>query len=174
MTRKKGAFLRRWRVWLALGLMALLTACASGPKLVTHAFSFNGFNDKWAQSVDLLAYSYGDQYRMVQDQAPEGKTVGAQSGVNGTIPLGDFLYVKWRVKATGEVLEQRVDLRDRLPRDMTDHELTFVIDGRQLYVYVVTPTVQTPWGKTPTHRTWKSAFRVTREIFPTLENSPEK
>lgn len=182
MTRKKGAFLSRWRAWLALGLMALLTACASGPKLVTHAFSFDALNDHWAESIDLLAYAYGDQYSKVRNDVANPRSpvfaglskLPPGTGVNGTIPLGDFLYVKWRVKATGEVLEQRVDLRNRLPRDMTDHELTFVIVDRQLYVYVVTPTVQKPWGKTATHRTWHSKFNVTYEIFPTLETSAAK
>ena len=167
-----------WRHGLAL--LTLLTACASGPTLVSHAFSFDGFNDGWAESIDLLAYAYGDQYHMVRNDiaAPRSPVFAGLSklppgtGVNGPMPVGEFLYVKWRVKATGELREERVDLRGRLPRDMSDHELTFVIDGPQLYVYVVTPVPQKPWGKTATHRTSISAFRVTYEVFPTLEKSP--
>lgn len=169
---------RSWRGWMALWVLALLTACASGPKLVSHAFSFNGLNDKWAESVDLLAYAYGDGYHKVRDDLSDpraslfvGKPSLPGNSVNGPMPLGEFLYAKWRLKTSGEVREQRVDLRGRLPQDMTDHELTFVIDGRQLYVYVVTPVPQKPWGKEPTHRTSKSAFRVTREIYPTIETA---
>jgi hypothetical protein len=168
---------RWWHGLLAMGLLVLLTGCASGPKLVPHAFSFNGLNDQWADSVDLLAYAYGDGYHMVREDLDQpssslyaGKTsLPPGTGVNGPMPVGEFLLVKWRVKTTGEVVEERVDLRDRLPRDMTDHELTFVIDGRQLYLYLVTPVTQRPWGKAATHKTWKSAFGHTREIYPTLE-----
>lgn len=160
---------RSWRGWMALWVLALLTACASGPKLVSHSFNFDGFNDKWADKVDLLGYSYGDQYNKLKDKAAAGSTLGAQGNVNGPIPVGEFLYVQWRVKGSGEVLEQRVDLRERLPHNMTDHGLTFLMDGRQLYVYVTTPAVQHPWGKTATHRTWHSKYNVTYEIFPTIE-----
>lgn len=158
-----------WRRWLALSMLVVMAGCATGPKVVSHSFNYDGFNDKWADKVDLLAYSYGDQYPKLRRKAAEGSTVGAQGIVNGPIPVGDFLYVQWRLKATGEVLEQRVDLRDRLPRDMTDHGLTFLIDGRQLYVYVISPVAQQSWGKAATHRTWHSKYNVTYEIFPTLE-----
>jgi hypothetical protein len=168
---------RWWHGLLAMGLLVLLTGCASGPKLVPHAFSFNGLNDKWADSVDLLAYAYGDGYHKVRNDVadPRSSVFAGMSAlppggsVNGPMPLGEFLFVKWRLKVSGEVLEQRVDLRGRLPKDMTDHELTFVIDGRQLYLYLVTPVTQRPWGKAATHKTWKSAFGHTREIYPTLE-----
>jgi hypothetical protein len=94
--------------------------------------------------------------------------LGAQSIVNGPIPVGEFLYVQWRLKATGEVLEQRVDLRDRLPRDMTDHELTFLMDGKQLYVFVVTPRRKKSFDEPPVLKTWLSQYGHAYEIFPTL------
>lgn len=108
---------------------------------------------------------------MTKRQAKDGDFLGYQMGVNGPIPVGEFLYVKWRLKATGEVFEQRVDLRGRLPRDMTDHELTFVIDGPQLYVYVVTPQLQLPETTQRTHRTWLSRYNQTYEVFP---NAPSR
>jgi hypothetical protein len=171
-----------WRRWLALSLLLMLAGCATGPKLVSHAFSFDGNYDKWANSVDLLAYAYGDQYHMVRNDVANPRSpvfaglskLPPGTGVNGPMPVGDFLQVKWRLHSTGEVLEERVSLLDRLPRDMTDHELTFVIDGRQLYVYVVTPVAHKPWGKTATHRTWHSKYNVTYEIFPTLEKAAGK
>ncbi|MDT4843327.1 hypothetical protein FQZ97_772570 [compost metagenome] len=167
---------RWWHGLLAMGLLVLLTGCASGPKLVPHAFSFNGLNDKWADSVDLLAYAYGDGYHMVREDLDQpssslyaGKTsLPPGTGVNGPMPVGEFLLVKWRVKTTGEVVEERVDLRDRLPRDMTDHELTFVIDGRQLYVYVVTPRRKKSFNEPPILKTWRSEFAHAYEIFPAM------
>ena len=156
---------------LPVVLLFALAACAATPtrpKLVDHAFSFNGklYGDKWAETVDLLEYSYGDQYRMVRDKVePPKERLGPSSGVNGAMPVGDFLYVKWRIKATGEVLDDRVDLRRLLPKDMTDHGLTFVIDGRQLYVYLVTPTPKHE-NDPPILKTTESRYYVTYEIYP--------
>lgn len=172
---------RYWRALMALWLAVLLAACASGPKLVSHGFSFNGLHDKWIESVDLLAYAYGDGYHMVREDLAKPSTslfAGKPSlppgeSVNGPMPVGEFLYVKWRLKASGEVLEQRVDLRDRLPRDMTDHELTFVIDGRQLYVYVVTPRRKRSFDEPPILKTWRSEFAHAYEIFPELQRPPK-
>lgn len=163
-----------FRVWLAILISLTLAGCAgmpctsARPKLAFHSFSFNGwyYADKWADTVDLLEYSYGDQYRMVRKKVePPRERLGPQAIVAGTMPVGDFLYVKWRIKATGEVMEDRIDLRPVLPRDMTKHGLTFVIDGRQLYVYLVTPT---PKGMKdpPILKTYRSLFEVTYEIHP--------
>lgn len=65
--------------------------------------------------------------------------MGVNGGVSGPMRVGDFLYVKWRIKETGVLLEKRVDLRDRLPKDMTDQMLCFYIMGEHLYIYVITP-----------------------------------
>jgi hypothetical protein len=166
---KPKLFARSLQWLLALSFSALITACASvaGPKLVVHAFNFDGWNDGWKATAELLEYSYGDQYAKVRGKAQDGYSAGVSSGVNGAMPVGEFLYVKWRLKANDEVLEQRVDLRERLPRDMTDHELTFVIDGRQLHVYVVTPERKKAYAEPPVLKTWRSKFAKAYEIFPT-------
>jgi len=57
---------------------------------------------------------------------------------------GDFLYVKWRIKSTGQVYEDTVDLRRRLPADITDHRIHFIVKGPQLYVYLITPERRPP------------------------------
>ena len=155
--------------WLALaGLLLALAGCATGQsgKLVNHSFNFNGRNDGWQQNIDLLEYSYGDQYLMVRRKAAEGDILGPQASVSGPMPVGDFLYVRWRLKFTGEQVEQRVDLHDRLPKDMTDHEVTFVLEGRQLYVYLVTPERKKAYGEPPVLKTWRSNFAKTYEIYP--------
>ena len=132
---------------LILALIALLfTACAIGPRQPYHSFSFNGRFDKWENHVDLLEYSYGDQYYRVrnsiyQPRSPVFKGMDrlpSGTSTNGPMPVGEFLYVKWRIRSSGKVAEHRVDLRDKLPRDMFSHRITFVIDGPQLYVYLVT------------------------------------
>lgn len=159
----------------ALVLMLTLAACASKPQLVPHAFSFNGWKDGWADQVDLLEFSYGDGYRMVRNSldAPRSSlsatesSLPAATSVNGPMPVGEFLSVKWRLKATSEIFDERVDLRHRLPRDMTDHTLTFVIDSRQLYVYVVTPQLVSTQNKVLL-KTWLSRYNRAHEIYPTL------
>jgi hypothetical protein len=158
----------------ALLLLALdLTACAAAPQQVIHSFSFDGQFDKWSESIDLLAYSYGDQYNMVRNsidnpRSPVFKGRSAlppSTGVNGPMPVGEFLYVKWRLKSTREVIEDRVDLRKLLPRNMANHGITFVIDGRQLYVYLVTPKFKK--DSVPPHlKTYLSDLHVAYEIYP--------
>jgi len=175
--RTATALQRAWLVLVVVVLGGLLSACATGPKLVPHAFSFDGRKDGWHENVDLLAYSYGDRYHMVRNsldsprsQVFPGRTaLPSGTGVNGPMPVGEFLHVKWRIKDTGEVLEDRVDLRGRLPKDMSDHELTFVIDGQQLYVYIMTPREQVTAVRHRTHKTWLSRYNVVYEIYPTLE-----
>jgi hypothetical protein len=176
MTTIHTVFQRLWRQWLALTLLVVMAGCATGPKVVSHGFNFNGLNDRWAESVDLLAYAYGDGYDKVRDDLEKPRSplfAGKPSlpkgeSIYGPIPVGSYLYVKWRLKASGEVLEQRVDLRDRLPQDMSGHELTFVIEGRQLYVYVVTPRRKKSADESPILKTWRSEFAHAYEIFPVL------
>jgi len=150
-----------------LAMSLALSACATGPRQAVHSFSFDGWSDKWATQVDLLEYSYGDQYHMVRDKVrPPKERLGQSAGVNGMMPVADFLYVKWRIKATGEILEDRVDLRNRVPFNMNEHGVTFVIDGRQLYVYLVTPRPKNE-DAPPILKTYRSWFNVTYEIYPT-------
>ena len=162
------SLLRRLTVgFLALAIVLSISACATKPALVWHQFSFDGWFDGWAKQVDLLEYSYGDQYHMVRRAiGPGGRTLGYSSGVNGPMPVGDFLYVKWRLKDTSEVMEDRVELRELLPKDMTGHGVTFVIDGRQLYIYVMTPQARDSKLPRPL-KTYLSRYNETYEIYPT-------
>lgn len=158
----------RWIRWV--GLLALCTglwACAgAGPRQPDHSFSYDGWFDGWAKQVDLLEYRYGNNERMTSSTVNPGSTsIGYQSSVSGSMPIGEFLYVKWRIKATGEVLQDRVDLRPLLPWNMGKHTVTFVIDGRQLYVYLVTNQSK-PYKSSPILKTYLSEYDVTYEIYP--------
>lgn len=156
------------RFWLVavLAIAMLLGACASGPQLVWHKFAFDGWSDGWAKQVDLLEYSYGDQYHMVRDKVREGtESLGYGANINGPMPIGEFLYVKWRIKGTGEVRGERVDLRDKLPSNMFQHGLTFVIEDKQLYVYLVATAVRDSKQPKPL-KTYLSRYNETYEIFP--------
>lgn len=171
-----GPFRLLLQVIAIAALASSLVACAVGPRQVWQKFTYDAINDGWDVAIDLLAYAYGDSDRMLKESVEEprgspykdGKSLPPRTGINGPMPVGEFLYVRWRVKATGQVYEERVDLRERLPADMKDHGLTFVIDGPRLYVYVITPRPKPYYEAPPLNRSWHSKSYVTYEIFPTL------
>ena len=124
---------------ILLGLMlAWLTACASGPRVVDHAFSFDARGD--SPDAEVLNYRYGDS-NLPGTRIPPAllreSGVSGGTGINGPMPLGDSLYAKWRIKSTGAVFEDTVDLKRRLPWDITDHRIYFIVEGSQLYVYLI-------------------------------------
>lgn len=131
--------------WLrALSLALLLAACsvtpgcATSPRFVDHAFSFDAFADKW--DAELLDYRYGTAaMTRTPDWQKQTNQVKQGGGVSGTMARGDDLYVKWRDRVSGEVIENTVDLRDTLPSDITNHRIHFLIRGKQLYVYLISP-----------------------------------
>lgn len=134
-----------------LSITLLLTACALDPRVVDHAFGFNANAD--SADVYILDYQYGDS-RVSMAKNPdefraEGKSLQA-ANVNGPMTRGDFLYVKWRVKDTGRIYEDRVDLRSRLPFDLTNQIVYFIVKGPQLYVYLISrerrPADESPVG----------------------------
>ena len=57
---------------------------------------------------------------------------------------GDELYVKWRIKSTGSVLEDTVDLRSRLPESIKGCEIYFIVKSAQLFVYLITQERRPP------------------------------
>ena len=124
------------RATLLLALSLVLAACASGPRLVDHGFGF----DAVADSPGVLDYRYGQSHapgaRMPQWIRDDAGVAGG-THTRGPMPVGESLYVRWRIRATGEVLEDTVDLRGRLPGDMAGREIYFVVDQRQLRVYLV-------------------------------------
>lgn len=154
----------------ALAALALQGCAGGGQRQVFHSFNFDGWNDGWysgpQSNVQLQEYSYGDQYRMVRDKVKAGdEFLPPTTSVSGPMPIGEFLYVRWRLKDSGEMIEHRVDLRDRLPWDMRNKGVTFVIDGKQLYVYLVTDQGK-EYGTPPVLKTWISKQYVTYEIYP--------
>lgn len=136
----------RGLAWLILGLALVgLSACATGPRLTDHAFSFDARRD--SPNAEVLNYRYGDSNlpgtRIPLALLREGGASGG-TGINGPMPRGDSLYVKWRIKATGVVYEDTVDLKSRLPEDITRHHIYFIIKGPQLYVYLISPEKLNP------------------------------
>ncbi len=120
------------------GLAAYAVEMKSKPKLVDHAFEFGEYGEN--EGIEVLDYQYGDS-KMVgtfidNDDRRNGR-IGQGTGVHGGMPVGDFLYVKWKVLSTGKVYEDKVDLRKRLPTNMQDKIVHFEVKGPQLYVYLI-------------------------------------
>jgi hypothetical protein len=122
-----------------------LCACIGHAQIVEHSFSFDAISD--SPDVEVLDYRYGDSKqpmaRNPEYLLKEGRSL-QRTSINGEMLRGDFLYVKWRVKSTGQAYEDNVDLRQRLPPDITEHRIHFIIRGPQLYVYLVTPQRRPP------------------------------
>lgn len=60
------------------------------------------------------------------------------------MPVGDSLYVKWRLEPDGKTYEDVVDLKSRLPRNIREHKIYFIVKGNQLFVYLITPEKRSP------------------------------
>jgi hypothetical protein len=124
--------------------MLMLVGCATNPEVVDHAFSFDMRYD--SQDAEVLDYRYGASQlpvRAPEAAVREGKPF-YQTNVHGPMLRGDILYVKWRDKATGQIYEDTVDLRRRLPANVTDQRIHFMIKGPQLYVYLISARPRPP------------------------------
>lgn len=159
--------------------MSTITACSEEKRFAFHGVDYYQAVDM--PQVDILDCLYGDGLGAhTRQEVESGKARrGENCGTAGNMPIGDFLYVKWRDKATGRVYEDRVDLRQRLPspKEMHDTTVTFLIDENQLYVYLV-PRYDTetklnylPPGKPPNGPD-RYSFLDVKTLYP--ENAPPK
>lgn len=133
---------------LAIGVLCL-TACATGGNKVAY-YSIEFAAKQNSPDIEVLDYKYGQIEKVFFSPPRESVRLADtfKSGhMAGFLPRGEFLYVKWRVKATGEVLEDRVDLRNLLPENLEGLKVHFVCHGRQLYVFV-----RWPWDGQPRTR----------------------
>lgn len=130
--------------------MSTLAACGEEKRFAFHGLSYNQAVDM--PQVDILDCIYGDGLGAhTQQEVDAGKARRGECGnMSGDMPIGDFLYVKWRDKATGTVYEDKVDLRKRLPssKEMYGTDISFLIDENQLYIYLIP---HTEWGTTLNH-----------------------
>jgi len=130
-----------WIICLIMGLLlTTLTVCATGgPQLVDHAFGFDAVRD--SPDAQILDYRYGDSQlpgARASKSEIRREVVRQGTNINGPMRRGDSLYVKWRIKSTGQIYEDTVDLKSRLPRDITHDRIHFIVKGSQLYVYLIT------------------------------------
>lgn len=131
------------RHWLAACLLGVVvstqTACGNEQRFAFHGLSYDQAVDM--PQVDMLDCLYGDGLGAhTQKEVDAGQARRGECGnMAGDMPIGDFLYVKWRDKRSQKVYEDRVDLKSRLPSPNEMHKKTvaFLIDENQLYVYLV-------------------------------------
>jgi hypothetical protein len=137
--------------WL-LALLALLGGCATGQpgSYVDHGFSFNAWQD--SPGIQVLAYSYGNnkspyynnRLGATEKETKDGQTFQS-SNISGEIPVGQYLFVKWRIKVTDEVLEDTVDLQAVWPHSLKRWDIYLILEGRQLYVYLISKSYEKPY-----------------------------
>ena len=147
----------------------LLTACAArqpiGPQLVDHAFGFDTRFD--SKDSEVLAFKYGlGGTPQIQDPFWKDQTDARQfTNINGVMPLGETLYVKWRTKGTNETFEDLVNLKPLLPADMNRQWIYFVVQASQLFVYLSDLTKKKPINE-PTVGPFRVQLYPTRQIYP--------
>jgi hypothetical protein len=143
MTSRSTAGNADFKRWLLVGVlgvvMSMQTACGEEKRFAFHGLSYNQAVDM--PQVEILDCLYGDGLGAhTQQEVDAGKARRGECGnMSGDMPIGDFLYVKWRDKATGKEYEDKVDLRKRLPspKEMYGTKVSFLIDENQLYVYLI-------------------------------------
>lgn len=141
---------------LALCILCLAACASTGNPVSLYGVQFNAIKD--SPDIDVLDYAYGQNdkpffgpSKVIRDQ---GKWTN-NDNMTGYLPRGEFLYVKWRIKQSGEILEDRVDLRTRLPMDLTNTRVRFVIHERHLYVFVEWDLVGQRTGYQPAQDAYK-------------------
>jgi hypothetical protein len=104
--------------------------------VVDHSFEFNVDTD--SPGIELLDYEYSTR-KPTRDQllGEGGNSVKQTLGTTGFFPRGDFVNMKWRIRVTGDVFEDRVDLRQWLPTEIRGQRIYCVIDRKQLYVLLM-------------------------------------
>lgn len=123
----------------ALALL-MVSGCATAAQLVDHAFAFDMRVDD--QDAVVLDYRYGESKTPTASN-PEHRRIEGKSlqftHVRGEMPVGTFIYVKWRSKSTGEIFERTVDLTKRMPSDIKNQTVYFMVRGAHLYVFLIDP-----------------------------------
>ena len=142
--------------FIALALLALVVAVSActtttGKVRVERRYAVHGFEfdvQRDSREVELLDYQYGSSdthgVRACPRRQLKCKVVPQSGGTFGEMEIGDRLYVKWRIRSTGEVIEDSAYFGDRLPSDMWGQSIYFVIAQNALSVFLIGPTDANP------------------------------
>lgn len=92
-----------------------------GQQVVFHSFTFDA--REYSKDIEVMDYVYKTPNEIIIQNPIERRREGrAQQGEGqtGVMTVGETLYVKWKIKSTGEVVEKTIDLRPLLPKNMKD------------------------------------------------------
>ena len=139
-------YLRR-AIWVAfafiLGSCAVHPASAieqhTQPERVYYSFEFSVRDMQDVEIIDYWLKTDRPDYTFKNPESykKQGKCKQISSD-NGLYAKPTILYIKWRLKSTGQEYQDTVDVRQRLPKDMAGSTFTFLIKGSQLNVYLAT------------------------------------
>ena len=130
-------------------LVISLTACAQGSgtpqyttkwgqQVVFHSFEFDAQRD--SKDIEVLDYMYKTANENIVGNPWERRQEGRSNqttGQTGVMTVGETLYVKWKIKSTGEVIEKSIDLKPILPASMKDKKLFFILEKQNIFVYTI-------------------------------------
>lgn len=166
---------------LSIALALFLVACGSPPQTVSptavgtvvyHGFGFDIRHS--IPDVRIVDFRYGDSglpgTRVEKWMVDEGATVGTM-GIYGRIKVPEYLWVKWRLRKTGEVFEDRVDFRQVLPADIQQKEITLDIKGQQLFVYLVSKEKRPP--QIPPNGPSRYNASIVKTLYPSTASSAQ-
>ena len=132
-----------------------------------HAFGFDAIQD--SPGIEVLDYRYGNSKQpgaRPPTWALRENRVSQGTSTTGEMLKGDELYVKWRIRSTGSVHEDTVDLRSRLPANIEGHRIYFIVKDTQLYVYLITPERRPP--ELPPNGPRQTQYLKTITLYPEL------
>lgn len=121
-------------------LCIVVSGCESLAVRGRYFWGFNTFRD--SPDIEILDYRYGyiiPDRNFGPDKKREALMLQFREMVIAPEGHDCKLYMKWRVKSTGEEYEENVDLSRRLPANITAQTVYLVIEGPQLYVYLISP-----------------------------------
>ncbi len=142
----------------------MLFACAS-LKPTSSSFGFDQRKDQ--QDAVVLNYRYGNENSSIRptDWELEKGSGFYFDSIGGIDFQADSLYVKWRDEITKKEYENTVDLRHRLPNNMNDKKVYFMIRGPQLFVYLIESLERRSPTSPPIGPSTYSPYKVT-QLYP--------
>ena len=134
--------------FLLIVLMFCMAGCAHGSDSKLDAVPENRvyydftFDMRETPDVEILDYWLKTEsstyiFKNSDYYSSQGRCAQIDSN-NSLHPRPTILYVKWLIKSTGEKYQDTVDVGKRLPKDMEDSALTFLIQGSHLNIYLAT------------------------------------
>ena len=134
----------RWAGALLLAAaLAGLAGCASS--VVYHSFAFDARID--SPDITILDYQYGNSLQpsaRARELDIKRNDIRQYVSTSGEMLRGDYLYVKWMVKNTLAIYEEKIDLKILLPRNIENNKVYFIVKKDRLFVYLITPDKRSP------------------------------